>query len=184
MPGTDILLIITIFIITALFLAVYKVLGSIKPNIKDVYDFERDHDAAKPTRANLKVAGEATFIGVTENRKSVFVENNAKHVFVCGTTGSGKTIALSNFLKSGADYDYPMLIVDGKGDTGSGSLLSILNELCPGRKKYIINLNDPAQSDKYNPFKNTNPDVIKDMLINTTALHKSIHQNAYPFFSQ
>lgn len=99
----------------------------------------------------------------------MFIPSNAKHVFVCGTTGSGKTIALSNFIKAGADYDYPMLIVDGKGYTDKESLAQIVKEMCPERKLYIINLNDPTTSDKYNPFKNTNTDVIKDMLINMTT---------------
>jgi hypothetical protein len=61
-----------------------------------------------------------------------------------------------------------MLIVDGKGDTDKGSLLQITRAICPHRKIHVINLNDPAKSDKYNPFKNTNTDVIKDMLINMT----------------
>jgi len=109
---------------------------------------------------------EAVFIG-TANKKIVFIPSDAKHVFICGTTGSGKTVALANFIASGAKYDYPMLIIDGKGDTDAGSLLEMTRMLCPGRKLYVINLNEPTASDKYNPFKNTSTDVIKDMLIRT-----------------
>jgi len=143
----------------------------IKANKNDIYDFERDHKAAanNPAYEGEKPTDEATLIGLSENHKNVFIENDAKHVFVCGTTGSGKTIALSNFVKSGLDYDYPMLIIDGKGDTGEGSLMEIVKSLCTDRKVYIINLNEPETSDKYNPFKNTNVDVIKDMLINMTV---------------
>jgi len=61
-----------------------------------------------------------------------------------------------------------MLIIDGKGDTDAGSLLEMTRKLCPDRKLYVINLNEPSKSDKYNPFKNTSTDVIKDMLINMT----------------
>jgi len=109
-----------------------------------------------------------TYIGVTNNKKPVYLPNNAKHIFVCGTTGSGKTVALSNFIASGINNNYPMLIVDGKGDIGAGSLLDITKKLGTGRKIYVINLNNPEKSDKYNPFKNANPTVIKDMLINMT----------------
>ena len=136
----------------------------------DVFDFERDHEEAlsnKLPSENHKPEGESIFIG-TAGKKDVFIPTSAKHIFICGTTGSGKTIAISNFIKSGMDYDYPMLIIDGKGDTDAGSLLEITQNLCHGRKIYVINLNDPKKSDKYNPFKNTNPDVIKDMLINMT----------------
>jgi len=136
----------------------------------DAFNFERDRRKAADKQAykSEKSVGESTLIGVSANKKNVFVPNDAKHVFVCGTTGSGKTIALANFLKSGIDHDYPMLIIDGKGDTGKGSLLEITKEFCKDRKLYVVNLNEPQTSDKYNPFKNTNTDVIKDMLINMT----------------
>ena len=141
-----------------------------KRNKGDVFDFERDYAGAitKPTYGGTKQIEEAVFIGTSSGRKNVFIPSDAKHVFVCGTTGSGKTVALSNFLVCGAKYNYPMLIIDGKGDTDRGSLLEMTKRLCQGRKLYVVNLNEPATSDKYNPFKNTNTDVIKDMLINLT----------------
>jgi len=137
----------------------------------DVFDFERDYQQATKRNQSFKddiEQSEMTYIGKSSNSKNVFIPCDAKHVFVCGTTGSGKTIALSNFIKSGLDYDYPMLIVDGKGDTDEGSLLDIINKIGFDRKVYVINLNDPISSDRYNPFNNTSSDVIKDMLINMT----------------
>ena len=140
-------------------------------NKSDVFDFERDHKEImlnNPAYKSKKNVSEATLIGISPNKKDVFIENKAKHVFICGTTGSGKTIALANFIKSGADYQYPMLIIDGKGDTDENSLLAITKNLCRDRRIYVIDLNNPTTCDKYNPFKNTNTDVIKDMLINMT----------------
>ena len=151
----------------------FKIARYLTSNKDDIFDFERDYQNAldKPIYKDEKTTEEKIFIGTSQNRKNVFIPSNAKHVFICGTTGSGKTIALSNFIKAGVDYHYPMLIVDGKGDTDEGSLMEIVNLLkknCPKHKTYIINFNEPATSDKYNPFKNTNTDVIKDMLINMT----------------
>ena len=139
-------------------------------NKSDVYNFNRDHEEAtyKPPYKTGDTNTEATFIGISSNKKKVLISNLAKHIFIAGTTGSGKTIAISNFIKSGVSYNYPMLLIDGKGDTDSGSILAILKELCPSRKIYIINLNEPEKSDKYNPFQNTSVDVIKDMIINMT----------------
>lgn len=108
----------------------------------------------------------STLLGKTKSNKKLYVPDNAKHIFVVGTTGAGKTVALSNFVKSAVDKNYPLVIIDGKGDTNKDSLLDIVYRLAPLRKKYIVNLNDPLHSDKYNPFQNTSPTTVKDMLIN------------------
>ena len=168
MSGLEIAGILSIIIIVLFFIVVYK-LVFISNN--KIFDFERDHTKAI-TKASYKNTSieqeEGTIIGQATNKREVFIPNDAKHVFVCGTTGSGKTVALSNFIKAGAEYNYPMLIIDGKGDTDVGSLLDIVKKVCPERKTYVINFNEPEKSDKYNPFKNTSTDVIKDMLINMT----------------
>ena len=113
--------------------------------------------------------GEATtLIGSTPSRKPVVLPDNSKHVFVCGTTGSGKTVAISNFIKNCTQKNYPALIIDGKGDVGENSILDITQKLAGDRKVYVINLNDPEHSNRYNPFRNASPTIIKDMLINMT----------------
>lgn len=111
----------------------------------------------------------STLIGFNHKRE-IYIPDNCKHCFVCGTTGSGKTVALSNFIKHGIDMDYPLLIIDGKGDTGSNSILEITKNFCRNKDKklYIISLSNPYISDKYNPFKNASPTICKDMLINMT----------------
>ena len=137
--------------------------------LKRVFNIKRDLKETNPKSYKpLFGSSDNTFIGLSSNRKPIHMPNDAKHVFVCGTTGSGKTVALSNFIKSGVDNNYPMLIVDGKGDVGKNSLLDITQKLGVDRKIYVINLNDPVNSDKYNPFRNASPTVVKDMLINMT----------------
>ena len=103
-------------------------------------------------------------------RKPIYSPDNAKHIFICGTTGSGKTVALSNYMRNCMKKDFPMLIIDGKGDTGKGSILDILTQLNKHYRKkiYCINLTNPSLSDTYNPFYNTSPTVAKDMLVNMT----------------
>jgi len=169
MPERDVGNISIILIMTAIYMGLMRMIFG-KRKKSPVFDFERDHEAAlsKPLYKGEKSGKEAVLIGRTTNKKEVFIPSDAKHVFVCGTTGSGKTVALSNFLKCGTEYNYPMLIIDGKGDTNQDSLLDVTKTICKDKKLYIINLNDPQTSDKYNPFKNTNTDVIKDMLINMT----------------
>ncbi len=111
----------------------------------------------------------ATLLGYN-GRKPIYSPDNAKHIFICGTTGSGKTVALSNYMRNCMKKDFPMLIIDGKGDTGKGSILYILTQLNKHYRKkiYCINLTNPSLSDTYNPFYNTSPTVAKDMLVNMT----------------
>jgi type IV secretory pathway TraG/TraD family ATPase VirD4 len=113
---------------------------------------------------------EKTLLGKTQGRKPIYCDDNAKHIFVCGTTGSGKTVALANFIKSGVEKGYGLLIIDGKGDIDSGSMLEITKHFAQKHhtKLYIINLNNPETSDKYNPFAGAKETIAKDMLINMT----------------
>ena len=114
---------------------------------------------------------EGALIGYA-GKRAIYISDDAKHVFICGTTGSGKTVAISNFIKRTIEKDYPALIIDGKGDTGQGSILDIINTMNSknGNKKkvYVINMSEPENSDIYNPFKGTTPTVAKDMIINMT----------------
>lgn len=112
-----------------------------------------------------------TFIGYNKSGKKICVPDNSKHIFISGTTGSGKTVALSNFIRSACIKNYGALIIDGKGDEGQGSLLEITKLFCKtyNRKLYIVSMNDPEISNKYNPFIRANETVAKDMLINMTT---------------
>ncbi|MCX8074886.1 MAG: type IV secretion system DNA-binding domain-containing protein [Clostridia bacterium] len=117
-----------------------------------------------------KESEDKTLIGTNKGGKAVFCDDRAKHIFVCGTTGSGKTVLLSNFIESGISKDYGMLIVDGKGDIDDGSLMYITKKFATkhGKKLYIVDLNNPELSIKYNPFMNCSETICKDMLINMT----------------
>ena len=67
----------------------------------------------------------ATLIGHTRLKKPIYCPNNAKHIFISGTTGAGKGVLLSNFIKNAVKNNIGLLIIDGKGDTDKGSLLQI-----------------------------------------------------------
>jgi len=130
-------------------------------NLKKEYKY-------KPVKLSTSEQKEYTYLGESPNHKPIYMPNNAKHILINGTTGSGKTVALANFIKSAVDNNYPLLIVDGKGDIGEDSIYDIVNKLKGTKKLYVVNMNDPMKSSKYNPFKNASPTIIKDMLINMT----------------
>lgn len=155
-----------IVIIIALLLLAIKLLRNY--NLKKFFNFRKELKKIKKRKPKLSKVPEGTIIGYS-GRKPVCIQNNAKHVFVCGTTGSGKTVALSNFIKNIIDNDFPALIIDGKGDTGKGSILDIIEQMNKFKKKlYVISLSNPETSDKYNPFKNASTTTARDMLINMT----------------
>jgi len=140
--------------------------------LRKIYNFRKELKRMKtPKRTRKTQPQEGTLIGHA-GKRPVYMPDSAKHVFMCGTTGSGKTVGLSNFIKQAIEKDYPTFILDGKGDTGQGSILEIINtmrkEINPGKKLYVISLSDPDQSDQYNPFMNASPTVAKDMIINMT----------------
>lgn len=136
--------------------------------IKKYFNFWRDLKKMKTKqKTNLQNIQKSTFIGYS-HKKPVYIPDDCKHCFVCGTTGSGKTVALSNFIKHGSDINLPMVIIDGKGDIGDGSIIEITKQFCKHKKIYIVNLADPISSSRYNPFKNASPTMCKDMLINMT----------------
>jgi len=169
MLGIDIAALVTTIIVGLIFIGLWKLV--IRKKSHSFFDYEKDYEEAMQhkEKPNFPISSESQKVLLGNvGKKNVFVEVDAKHVFICGTTGSGKTVAISNFVEAGSKLSYPMLIVDGKGDTDAGSLMEIAKHMCPSRKIYIVNLNNPKESDKYNPFKNTNTDVIKDMLINMT----------------
>ena len=139
--------------------------------MRRIFNFNREWKKIKPPKIKNKQVDfeNSTLIGYT-GRKPVYIPDNANHMFICGTTGSGKTVAISNFIKHIIEKDYPGLIIDGKGDIGDGSILDITTKMCSesGKKLYVINLSDVEQSDQYNPFKSASPTMAKDMLINMT----------------
>lgn len=137
--------------------------------INKIYNFRKELKRIKMSHIKKNNNSEnSTFVGRNPSKKPIYIPDSAKNCFVCGTTGSGKTVALSNYILQGIEKDYPMLIVDGKGDTGEGSIYDIVKHLKGSKKLYVINLTNPLKSDFYNPFKHANPTIAKDMLINLT----------------
>ena len=138
--------------------------------LRKLFNFHNDLKRVKHKmkQKNLNESN-STLLGYN-GRKPVYCSDNAKHIFICGTTGSGKTVALSNYIENCMKKDFPMLIVDGKGDTGKGSILDVLTQLNKqyNKKIYRIDLTKPSLSDTYNPFFNTSPTIAKDMMINMT----------------
>lgn len=90
-----------------------------------------------------------------------------KNIAIIGKNGSGKTVAISNFVQGHIESGQFCVIMDGKGDVGQFSLYDIVTKLCMKhkRKLYILNQSMPDETHSYNPFEGCNSTQIKDMLI-------------------
>lgn len=71
---------------------------------------------------------------------------------------------------------YGMLIVDGKGDTGPGSLLDYCRRLSTKHGHRIHIIGGPAQNAGYNPFRGAKETEVKDMLISMTEWSEPHYQ--------
>lgn len=91
----------------------------------------------------------------------------SKNIVIIGKNGSGKTVAISNFVQGHIESGQFCVIMDGKGDIGQFSLYDIVTRLCIkyNRKLYILNQSMPDETHSYNPFQGCNSTQIKDMLI-------------------
>lgn len=153
--------------ITLSFAISYKIHNPVNDILPLESEIEKIKNKTKRIRTVKKMDNKSTVIG-TYGKKTISTRDDSKHFFICGTTGSGKTVLLANYIESAVNKNYPLLIVDGKGDLGNGSILDIVKKFSKYRKVYTINMNNPEKSDKYNPFKDTSPSVCKDMIINMT----------------
>lgn len=112
----------------------------------------------------------ATLIGHNRMGKPVYFSDYARHLMISGTTGVGKSVTISNPIKHAIENKIGLLLIDGKGDTGKDSLAELTMSFCTkyNRPSYVIDMNDPVNSAKYNPLKGANETVAKDMLVNMT----------------
>ena len=153
-----------------MFILLFKIIFWSKYSGDDIWKYQKEISNIRMKKQVDVINDKSTFLGLY-GKKKIFINNDVKHIFICGTTGSGKTVTLSNFIESVFKYDYPSLIVDGKGDINEGSILDYINKfkkIYPNKKVYVIDLNNPETCDRYNPFYQKNPTIIKDMLIGMT----------------
>lgn len=97
--------------------------------------------------------------------------NNRSHVFIAGTTGSGKTQLINRYIKDSLKNKEQLYIVSGKCSNDSNSLLDDVISMCNlyGRKLYIVSMN-PQRKNRtpYNPFKKCKVTQLADMLVNAS----------------
>lgn len=105
--------------------------------------------------------------------------DNRQHVFIAGTTGSGKTQLIERYIKNSIQAGEPLYIISGKGSGDKKSLLDDVREMCSvyHRKLYVVSMN-PRQTDRvaYNPFADWGIVEIADALCNASEFTEPHYQ--------
>ena len=166
----------------------YKLKLEHRENLKVVGAIELKEEI-KNLSANIEQKSDnknCVFVGINENKKKVYSKYDSKHIFACGTTGAGKTVLLANYIKSAIVNNFGLVIVDGKGDTGTGSILEITRMLCKenNRKLIVIDMNNVEESEHYNPFWKANETVCKDMVADLTDWSEEHYKANFERYTQ
>jgi hypothetical protein len=92
-----------------------------------------------------------------------------EHVLATGTTGSGKTANILNYIEHRIADNSFVVVVDGKGGMKQFDLYTVTRKLAEkyGRKLYVLNqtdLDDPYAS-PYSPFEGLTATQVKDFMV-------------------
>jgi hypothetical protein len=117
--------------------------------------------------AQLKCAywQDSTILGVDRNTGKTIALSDTDanlHTLVVGTTGCGKTTALSNLMESTIARRMPLFYIDGKGDL---PLAAKLEQFAKAHKVPFYRFSMLGESDKYNPLASGGFTAKKDRII-------------------
>lgn len=110
-------------------------------------------------------AGHNTILGVDRNTGETIVLSDSDanlHTLVVGTTGCGKTTALTNLMESAISRHLPLFYIDGKGDLGLAEKLQHYAEM---NQVPFYRFSMLGDSDKYNPLASGGFTAKKDRII-------------------
>ena len=131
---------------------------------------------------NLKSYDETgSLIGGDKNGKPLYISDDALnvHTLVIGTTGSGKTSTIANIIESYIERNYPVIVVDGKGDKHLARQCAMYAK--EHDQKSILFTLDKDCKHSYNPFIVGDYSQMKDRIIglfdDQNEYYKTIGEN-------
>jgi intracellular multiplication protein IcmO len=125
-------------------------------------------DKSTYTPESGKAVGGLLLGYTTDTGAPIYVdwEHLMRHVFILGQSGVGKTVAGSLMMFQHIQAGGGLLFIDGKIDSGNIEQLYHFAAYC-GRSHdlYVINTDDPENSNSYNPILFGDPDEKADALL-------------------
>lgn len=103
------------------------------------------------------------------------------HIFVAGTTGTGKSQMLLKYIHQSIKNNEPVYIISGKRSGDKGSLLECVKTMANiyRRKLYIVSMNE-EEKDRvpYNPFKEMKIIEVADALCNASRFSEEHYKKS------
>lgn len=98
-----------------------------------------------------------------------------QHVFLIGTTGSGKTTTILCFIDYAIKANIPLVIIDGKGDFDFAKTISGMAEKY-NRIFQLFSISQPDESYHYNPLASGGATELKDRLMELSEWKEPYYQ--------
>lgn len=98
-----------------------------------------------------------------------------QHIFLCGTTGSGKTTTILCFVDFALKSNIPLIMIDGKGDYDFAQ--SVANMAKKHNRTFqLFSIAQPDNSCHYNPLASGGPTEQKDRLMELSEWKEPYYQ--------
>ena len=129
----------------------------------------------RPEKALKRVARmphlpEGVLIGVDDRGRPVLitVREINHHVFICGTTGGGKSTTILNFIEFAAQHGWSVIVVNGKYDPAEPSFRTVM--VCWAKKygRQLRVFSMVEEGARYNPLAQGGFSSLKDKLMALT----------------
>lgn len=98
-----------------------------------------------------------------------------QHIFLCGTTGSGKTTTILCFVDFALRANISLILIDGKGDRDFAAAVSNMAQKHQ-RTFQLFSISEPEQSCHYNPLASGGPTEQKDRLMELSEWKEPYYQ--------
>ncbi|WP_371375240.1 type IV secretory system conjugative DNA transfer family protein [Sporomusa aerivorans] len=123
-------------------------------------------------------SNDGVFLGIDNlSQKPIILSTQEinQHVFLCGTTGSGKTTTIFCFADFAMRTNLPLVIVDGKGDWDFVQSIKDMADKY-NRSFQLFSISEPDKSYHYNPLASGGPTELKDRLIELSEWKEPYYQ--------